>query len=173
MQLTDPPAADVTETMPVVPLQCGVWHAECGVAMKGRSPSDARVHTPHSALRIPHSALGAPTDLVQLFQSHQHVPRLRSVCGPQDPCELELIDDARGTPVSDAHATLQQGCRAELVLDADLGGLPEQGVPLAGRALVPASLVPRFFRLFERGDLLVDAPAPRPRGDLRRVRLVP
>src|SRR2546428_10799910 len=31
-------------------------NAECGIAGKGRVPYDASLYTPHSALRIPHSA---------------------------------------------------------------------------------------------------------------------
>src|SRR2546427_4898898 len=137
MQTTDAPSTNVTETMPTVPKQCGMWNAECGVAMKGRSSSDAHLDIPHSALRIPHSALRAPTKLIQLFQSHQHIPRLRPVRGSEDSGELELIDDAGGATVPDAHASLQQRGRAELILDAHFRGLPEQGVTLAGGSRSP------------------------------------
>src|SRR6266550_444151 len=34
--------------------------AECGISVKGRSPSDPSTDTPHSAFRIPHSALSCP-----------------------------------------------------------------------------------------------------------------
>src|SRR5881398_2075302 len=56
---------------------------------------------------------------------------------------------------------LQQRRRAELILDAHLGRLAEQGVPLARRALFPrpSTVFSRFFRLLERRHLLVDARA--------------
>src|SRR5438045_8850851 len=34
--------------------ECGMRSAECGIAGEGRSPSDARADTPHSAFPIPH-----------------------------------------------------------------------------------------------------------------------
>src|SRR2546422_11469359 len=72
-----------------------------------------------------------PTDLIQLLEPHQHVSRLAAVRGAEDPDLLQLVDDARCPAVADAHAPLQQRGRADLVLDADLGGLPEQGIPRA------------------------------------------
>src|SRR6266700_349489 len=32
-----------------------MWNAECGIERKGRSPHDASLYIPHSALRTPHS----------------------------------------------------------------------------------------------------------------------
>src|SRR3989475_3026814 len=40
--------------------ECGVWNAECGIEMGGRSPSDAHPYTPQSARRIPHYPFRLP-----------------------------------------------------------------------------------------------------------------
>src|SRR5213079_1409759 len=127
-----------------------------------------------SAFRIPRSDLVPPADLIQLFQSHQHIPRLGPIRGSEDPCQLQLIDYPRRSPVADAHAPLQQRGRAELVLDAHLRGLPEQHIALARSALLalPASVFPCFFRVFQRRHLVVDARA-RDRRGLRGMGLVP
>src|SRR5256712_9758496 len=43
--------------------------AECGIAMRGRSPIDAPLDTPHSAFRIPHFLVSWPVMLLnQLLQ---------------------------------------------------------------------------------------------------------
>src|SRR5437016_4732716 len=112
-------------------------------------------------LSLPHSALGAPTNLIRLLQSHQHVARLRSVGGSQDPCHLQLVDYPRRSPVPDTHTPLQQRGRAELVLDADFRGLPEQRIALPRSALLalPASVFPCFLRFFQRRHLFIDARA--------------
>src|SRR2546422_8716596 len=89
-----------------------------------------------SAFRVPRSS--PPTDLIQLLQPHEHVPRLAPVRRPQDAGELQLIDDPGGPAVPDAHAALQQRRGAQLVLDADFGGLAEQHVaPLPAPPLPP------------------------------------
>src|SRR5882762_320938 len=136
-------------------------NAECG--MRNVRVSVARRSTFHgnSAFRIPHSALSGSADLIQLVQSHQHIPRLRSVRWSQDPCQLQLVDDPRRPAVPDAHAPLEQRRRAELVLDADLGGLAEQGIALAGGALLPlsAAVLPGLRRGLERRHLFIDARA--------------
>src|SRR5207237_5113222 len=87
-------------------------------------------------------------DFVEVVEADEHVARLGAVGGPENAGQLELIDDARGAPVADAHAPLQQRRRAELVLDAHFRRLPEEGVPLARRPLGPRppSLVPRPLR---------------------------
>src|SRR5205809_7720144 len=113
-----------------------------------------------------HTALRSP-NLIQLLEPHQHIPRLAAVGGAEDPRQLELVDDPRRASVADAHAPLQQGGRSQLVLDADLGGLPEQRVALAGpprafptglagfRRLQPLDLGPdpglRLLERFPRG----------------------
>src|SRR5690348_8633617 len=123
--------------------------------------------------RIRHSALGAPTDLIQLFEPHQHVPRLRPIRRSQYPCQLQLVDYPRRPAVPDAHAPLQQRCGAELVLDADLRGLAEQGIALARGALLPlaAAVLPGFLRFLQRRHLFIDARASDRR--LCGMRLVP
>src|SRR5205814_5768875 len=83
-------------------------------------------HTAYTALR--------PLDPIQVFQPHQHIPRLAAVGGAQNPRLLELVDDARRAAVADAHAALQQRRRPQLILDADLRGLSEQRVAIAGLA---------------------------------------
>lgn len=64
-------------------------------------------------------------DFVEFFQSYQHIPRLRAIRRTEDAGQLELVDDARGTPVPDTHPSLQQRCRSELILNAYLSGLTE------------------------------------------------
>src|SRR5439155_21347355 len=96
-----------------------------------------------------HDALPISTNLIQLFQSHQHIPWFRTVGRTQDPRQLQLVDDPRRPTVPDAHASLQQRGRAELILDAHFRGLPEQGVTLAGGSRSPfpggfTGLVPLF-----------------------------
>src|SRR2546425_9867947 len=81
-----------------------------------------------------------PTDLIQLLDPHQHVSRLAAFRGAEDPDLLQLVDNARRPAVADAHAPLQQRGRANLVLDAHLGGLPEQEIP---RAFAPPPPPPR------------------------------
>src|SRR6266581_6131964 len=99
--------------------------------------------------------LVSPTNLVQLLEAHQHVPRLAAIRRPEDPRQLQLVDDPRRSTVPDAHAPLQQRRRAELVLDAHLGRLPEQPVAFAGAFLPfprPSPLLPLFL-LVDRRDL--------------------
>src|SRR6266571_480466 len=120
-----------------------------------------RSATLRSTFRIPNSALGAPANLIQLLEPHQHVPRFGAVRRAEDTCLLQLVDDARRATVPDAHAALQQGRRAQLVLDADLGSLAEQRVALPPRGALlprPPSLVARLG-LLDRGDLLDDLPS--------------
>src|SRR2546429_4344774 len=82
-------------------------------------------------------------DLVQLLQSHQNVSRFRAIRRPKYARQLELIDDTSGTPIPDTHSALQQRCRAELVLNAHLRRLAEQGITLAGSLLsAPGSVLP-------------------------------
>src|SRR5256885_5511092 len=64
-------------------------------------------------------------DLVQIVEPNEHVPRLAAVRRPEDPGQLELVDDAGCAAIADAHAPLQQGGGADLVVDAHLGGLAE------------------------------------------------
>src|SRR3989442_11556125 len=94
-------------------------------------------------------------NLVKVLQPHQYVRRLAAVGGSQDPRQLELVDDPRRTPVADAHAPLQQRGRPQLILNADLGGLPEQRVALAR---LPPPLPAGFagFRPFYRPTLGLD-----------------
>src|SRR2546426_4849344 len=137
------------------------------------APSDLPLlfRVPRSAFALPRSV--SRTNLIQLFQSHQHVPRLGPVGGPEDAGQLQLIDDPGGATVPDAHAPLQQRGRAELVLDAHFRGLPEQRIALAGSAFLtpPASVFSRFFRLFQCRHLFIDARARSRR--LCGMRLVP
>src|SRR3989454_3541221 len=94
-----------------------MWNAECGMrSCNGGSFAERRSGL-HSAFRIPNSALGAPANLVQLLEPHQHIPRFGPVRRAEDTRLFQLVDDARRATVPDAHAALQQGRRAELVLD--------------------------------------------------------
>src|SRR2546428_11571081 len=97
-----------------------------------------------------------PTDLIQLLDPHQPAPRLAPVRGPEAPVLPQLANDARCPAVADAQAPLQQRGRADLVLDADLGGLPEQGTPRAFALPLPRSAFPGFFRFFDLLHLLDD-----------------
>src|SRR2546422_11497844 len=81
--------------------------------------------------RSSRTCLLPPTNLTHLSQSHHPTPRLRPIRGPQDARQFQLIDYPRRSPVPDAHAPLQQRGGADLILDAHLGGLPEQMVALA------------------------------------------
>src|SRR5712692_764119 len=81
------------------------------------------------------------TNLIQLLQPHQHVARLAAVGRTQDPGHFQLVDDAGGSAIADAHTTLQQRRRPELILDAHLSGLAEQRIPLA-RVLSAAAAAP-------------------------------
>src|SRR3989442_6407594 len=74
-----------------------------------------------------------------------------AVARPKNPRQLELIDNPGRPTVADANAPLQQRRRADLVLDADLGRLAKQRIPLARRLARPAALFPRFLRF---GDVL-------------------
>src|SRR5690606_42110687 len=55
---------------------------------------------------------------------------LRAVRRPEDARLVELVNDPRRTAVPDPKATLQQRGRSLSELDADLGRLTEQRVPL-------------------------------------------
>src|SRR5712691_1626736 len=107
--------------------------------------------------RLPHEVLA--TYLIQLLQSDQNIPGFRAVRRTQDSCQLQLVDYPRRSTVPDAHAPLEQRRRAELVLDADLRGLAEQGIALAGGALLPlaAAVLPGLLRLLQRRHLFIDA----------------
>src|SRR3989442_7583121 len=67
-------------------------------------------------------------DLRDLHSSPtRRYPYLFAAVGrPQNPRQLELIDNPGRPTVADAHAPLQQRRRADLVLDADLGRLAKQ-----------------------------------------------
>src|SRR5881397_1436223 len=134
-----------------------MWNAECGVAMKGRSPTDPHPDIPHSAFRIPHSALalGTTANLFEIFQSDQDIPWFRTVCRTQDSRQLQLIDYPRRPPVPDAHPPLQQRGRPELVLDADLGGLAKHRIAVSCSLLpTPRSLFSGLLRLLQRRHLV-------------------
>src|SRR5712691_1770894 len=106
-----------------------------------------------SAFRVPTSALGTPTNLIELLESHQDIPWFRTVRRTQDSRQLQLVDDPRRPTVPDAHASLQQRGRAELILDAHFRGLPEQGVTVAGGSHSPLpGLITGFFPFFKRRD---------------------
>src|SRR5574342_1428216 len=94
------------------------------------------------------------TNLIELLEPYQHVARLAAVLGSEDSGQLELIDDPRRAAVADAHATLQQGGGAELVLDAHLRRLPEQRVALAGIFASALTAALGGFGGFDRRDLL-------------------
>src|SRR5882724_346576 len=153
-------------------------YADGDLSTRNAEQKGERQRTERSPTAVPPSAFALPrsvsrTNLIQIFQSHQHIPRLRPVCGTEDPRQFQLVDNSRRSSVPDAHAPLQQRGRAELILDADFRGLPEQRIALAGSALLalPASVLPRFFRFFQRRHLLVDARARSHR--LGGMRLVP
>src|SRR6266699_2870954 len=58
MQLTDPPAVDVTEIMPTEPEDCGFRIVDCGLAGPPscrRTPID-RIRNPQSAIMAPHKS---------------------------------------------------------------------------------------------------------------------
>src|SRR2546422_10044692 len=105
--------------------------------------------------RPPRSTLFPSTTLSRSSQSHQHIPRLRPIRGSQDARQFQLIDYPRRSPVPDAHAPLQQRGGADLILDAHLGGLPEQMVALAQVLSCLPALLP-ILRLVDRRDLLCD-----------------
>src|SRR5207302_6360934 len=84
-------------------------------------------------------------EIVEFFQSYQHISRFGPIRGAEHPCQLELIDDPGCPAVSDAHPALQQGRRSKLVLDAYLGGLPEQRIAFPGSELLAPA--PLFFFL--------------------------
>src|SRR5207302_3937362 len=99
------------------------------------------------------SALGTTANLVEIVQSDQHVPWFRTVRRTQNSRQLQLVDDPRRPTVPDAHASLQQRGRAELILDAHFRGLPEQGVTLAGGSRSPfPGVFTGLFPLFQRRD---------------------
>src|SRR6266496_5540727 len=60
------------------------------------------------SLRLKGSTGWSRADLVQILEADEHVPRLASVGGTQNPGQLELIDDPRRSAVADAHPSLQQ-----------------------------------------------------------------
>src|SRR5881296_4226669 len=57
---------------------------EFGIAMKGRSPSDAQAYIPHSAFRIPHSALLALGWMLPATMTAQQWP-VHSMDRPRPP----------------------------------------------------------------------------------------
>src|SRR5689334_15674235 len=81
-------------------------------------------------------------DALELIQSDEHAR------------EVQLVDDAGRSAISDLESALQQRCRALLVLNHDFGGLAEQlvAVDLLRLALVA---LPRLER-FPQSDLLED-----------------
>src|SRR5574341_435766 len=97
----------------------------------GRGPSRVTGKPPAGAiLRTSAARVGTlrARHIVQLLETDQHIARFGAVRRPKDARELELIDDTGGPTVANAHAPLQQRRRSELILDADLGRLPEQGI---------------------------------------------
>src|SRR5437870_1108328 len=134
------PTTNVIESARTVPFQCGMRSAECGISRLGRAALD----------------LCLPANLIQLLEPHQQLPGFAAVRGAEDPGLLELVDDTRRPAVADAHAPLQQRGRADLVLDADFGGLPEQGIARAFALPPPRSSIPGFFRFLDLLHLLDD-----------------
>src|SRR2546421_826952 len=93
-------------------------------------------------------------DVVQFFESHQHVSRFGAVRRPENARQLQLIDNARRATVSNTHPSLQQRRGSELILDANLRRLPEQWISLSCSLLrAPCSLFPVFLRFLECRDL--------------------
>src|SRR6185295_2511071 len=82
---------------------------------------------PASAAR--RSAL-RPADAVEILQPHKDLSRLRPVRWAEDARRMQLVDDARGAAVADLHAPLQQGRRAEAVLNDDLRRFAEELVAI-------------------------------------------
>src|SRR3990172_8746444 len=61
---------------------------------------------PRTAPPPPPPLLFSSTDLIQVLEPHQHISRLATIRGPQNPRQLQLIDDPRRAAVADAHAPL-------------------------------------------------------------------
>src|SRR2546423_7567949 len=66
----------------------GSANAERGTEVGDRSLNDDRLCVPRSDFRVPRSF--PPTNLVQIFQSHQDVPWFRAISGPEDAGQLQL-----------------------------------------------------------------------------------
>ena len=91
------------------------------------------LHEPsHTLARQSRGAGSAAANRVELLQADQNLPALGAVRRPQDTRVEQLIDDPGRAPVPDAESALKQRCRPTAVLDTQLGGRPEELVPILG-----------------------------------------
>src|SRR5687768_3801602 len=67
---------------------------------------------------------------VEIREPSENVARLGAIGWPEDPRQMQLVDDPRGAPITDLEAALQQRRRAMLVLDHDLRRFAEQLVAI-------------------------------------------
>jgi len=127
---------DVTENY------AGRWpcNAECGVAecgMSGVSVARRIDLSRNSGIRIPHSALSGSADSPSSSSpTNTSSASIRSLVPGSLPAQL--VDDPRRRP----YPMLMRRWSSDVEragLDADLGGLAEQGIALAGGALLPLS----------------------------------
>src|SRR5688500_15868611 len=91
--------------------------------------------------------------LIQLDEIDEDFPRLRGVRGAQYARVVELIDDPGRAAIADPQPALKQRCGPTLVLNAQLGGLPEETVPVLGRV---CRRTRAFFLCLPRSNELED-----------------
>lgn len=68
------------------------------------SPDGGTQHHFHAALRLGPDAV--PRDPVEILEADHHISWLGTIRGPEDPCQLQLIDQSRGPPVPDLEPAL-------------------------------------------------------------------
>src|SRR4051812_17281751 len=72
------------------------------------------------------------TDMIELIEPHEHVPRLGAVRRAKDARRMQLIDDACGPPVADFEPPLQQRRRPLLILHDDFCRIAKELVTIPG-----------------------------------------